>query len=238
MAEVKKEIYGSRPSVLVKKLKENNIDFIQNLWFITCNRAINQNIGTRYLVIIESIDDEVDLKIFNDFIPVYRFAFHNGKYFIKNLRNDEVTSFTNKGEFKDWIITTTDCEFRRGYALGSPNATEFSRFFRENMGSGFTLTDVDFYITDKSVFIEEKTFIQDGLGFLGVGQCFSFGEITNDICPNIDFHIILNDSDDFYLVDFNSIDSNRRNSSTKWGNMVEFDLGEKYSIDEIIRKFK
>lgn len=122
--------------------------------------------------------------------------------------------------------------------MGSKESTWLSAFFREHLGSGFSITDVDFFVTKHSVFIEEKGFIINGCGLLGDGQFRSFAEIKNDICMNIELKIVVIQDDDFYVVDFNSIDPNRKNAKTKWGEMIEFDLGPKYSREEIVRMYK
>ena len=236
MREVKEEAFGSRNSILEDIFIQNNIRFIKNLWFVTCRYKINKDINTRYLVLLED-EQYINLEIFNEFIDVYDVCFAENGVFAKNRRTKVKRIFT-LDEFKKWIIDKTNCKFVESQASGSDLASPLSRFFRENMGKGFSLTDVDFFITEKSVFVEEKTFIQDGVGLLGHGQYISFKEIKKDICPNIDFHIILNDGENFYIVNLDTIDPDRIVDETKWGKMIEFDLGRKYTIDEIIEKYK
>jgi len=105
------------------------------------------------------------------------------------------------------------------------------------MGKGFSFSDVDFFITKKAVFLEEKNFIHNGMGYLGEGQLYTFSEIQSDICRNIDFVIVVNDKDDFYLVNLLSIKPTRYKILPHWGKMIEFDLGEKLTIDDIIKKY-
>ena len=75
--------------------------------------------------------------------------------------------------FKQRIIEITNCKYVNSYAMGSKESTPLSRFFREKMGQGFALTDIDFYLTKNKLFIEEKNFIKDNTGYIGIGQCIS-----------------------------------------------------------------
>ena len=235
MKEVKKEIYGTRDSVIAKHFIDNQIKFIKNIWFVTCRRAINSDRDTRYLVLLEN-DETIDLNIFFENIPVYRVFFSEKSIDVTNVRKNESRSFSGT-EFKNWIIDKTCCKFIKSYASGSTSSTKLSIFFRENMGKGFSLSDVDFFITNKSVFIEEKQFIEGDKGYLGEGQFYTFREIQNDICKNIDFHIILNDNDIFYLVEFSSINQSRFRILPRWGKMIEYDIGPKLTIGEILNKY-
>lgn len=236
MKDVKKEIYGSRKSNLLRIFEDNNIKFIRSLWFVTCRQSINWDVNTRYLVFLEGCQ-KINLSIFSDYINVYNVVFADNGVLAKNLRTNDKKIFSFE-EFKNWIIKKTNCEFIESKAPGSSEASALSIFFRENMGKGFALSDVDFFITNKSILLEEKTFIKNNYGFLGEGQYLTFKEINNDICPNIDFHIVLNDGENFYIVELKSINPNRINNETEWGAMIEFDLGNKYSIDDIIEKYK
>lgn len=237
MRDVKDEKFGSRNSILEDLFEQNNIRFIKNLWFVTCRAKINSDRNTRYLVFIES-NKKINTDIFSSYVPVFRLYIFEDKTIVINLRGNNVEKFYSKEGFRNWIVQKTNCKYVISSSSGSKESSKFSRFFRENMGKGFSLTDVDFFITDKSVFVEEKTFVQNGVGLLGHGQYISFIEIKNDICPKIDFHIVLNDEKDFYLVNLNSIDPGRIVYDQNWGKMIEFDLGRKYTIDEIIEKYK
>ena len=132
----------------------------------------------------------------------------------------------------------THCQFVKSYASGSKKAPWLSKFFRECLGKGFSITDIDFLITKKSILIEEKDFTQGNFGLLGDGQYKSFNEIMHDIYPGIALRIIVNKNDDYYVVDFAEINPDNRNNSTRWGDMIQFDLGRKYSIKEIVRMYK
>lgn len=234
MKDVKEEIFGSRNSIIARYFIDNKIYFIKNIWFITCRRAINADKKTRYLVLLEN-DDKIDLKIFNDDIPVYRVQFKENSIDIIDVRINESQSFLSKNQFREWIVEKTCCQYIQSYASGSANSTGLSVFFRENMGKGFSLSDVDFFITNKSVFLEEKNFIDNNMGYLGEGQLYTFREIQNDICKNIAFNILLNNGNDFYLVNLSSIVPTRFKLLQKWGKMIEYDLGAKLTIEEVIK---
>ena len=70
MRNVKGEVFGSRNSVLAKVFQENQIEYISNIWFLTCRNAINPDISTRYLVLVEK-NDTIDTSIFAHNIPVF-----------------------------------------------------------------------------------------------------------------------------------------------------------------------
>ena len=53
MEEVKEEKFGSRNSILKNIFYKNSIEYIANIWVVTCRQAINNDKNTRYLVIIE-----------------------------------------------------------------------------------------------------------------------------------------------------------------------------------------
>ena len=170
-------------------------------------------------------------------MPVYRVHFNEKSIDILDIRLNKSQSFPSKETFRDWIIEKTCCQLIQSFASGSSSSTNLSVFFRENMGKGFSLSDVDFFITNKSVFLEEKNFIDNNLGYLGEGQLYTFREIQNDICKNIDFNIVLNDKNDFYLVNLSNVGTTRFRILPKWGKMIEYDLGEKLTIDDIIKKY-
>ncbi len=182
-------------------------------------------------------DDEIDFKIFNDNVPVYRIHFKENSIDLRDVRSDEAQSFLSKDEFRDWIVKKTCCQYIQSFASGSACSTNLSVFFRENMGKGFSLSDVDFFITNKSVFLEEKNFVDNNMGYLGEGQLYTFREIQNDICKNIEFNILLSNRNDFYLVNLSSILPTRFKQLPKWGKMIEYDLGEKLTIEDIIKKY-
>ncbi len=242
MKEVKKEIFGSRNSILKNILIENNISYLSNVWVVTCRYAINSNKNTRYLICIE---DEVDdgrardlLKHVGSKIPVINVCINEDTKIISvfNLKTKKESILTYD-MFKKALIKTTCCKYIESYALGSVASTPLSRFFRENMGKGFALTDIDFFITSKGLFIEEKNYIKKDEGYLGVGQCISMKETINDIFKNIDFLIVCFDSNDIYIADVKSIDCKNTIYVEGWGNMVGFKLKNisKYDLLSTLR---
>lgn len=229
MKEVKKEKFGSRKSILKNLLLKSDIVFITNIWVVTCRSAINCDKNSRYLVCIES--DKFDfnhdsiVKNINENISIIHTKFIEDKeqVFVTNIKTKEsgLVSYTR---FKNRIIELTKCKYIDSFAQGSSESTPLSRFFRENMGKGFALTDIDFYLTEKELFIEEKTFVRNNKGYLGVGQCISFQEIVNDIFPDVELKIICISNGKFYMADFKDIDSKNTKVIKGWGEMVEFDV--------------
>lgn len=238
MKEVKEEIYGTRPSVLEGIFVNNNIKFNKQFWFVTCRQNINNDKMTRYLVLIEN-NDVVDTKIFKPYIPVYRVNFIDQTVVkVSDLRSGEITEFTSHEQFKLWVINKTKCEYVNSSATGSTEATALSRFFREKMGKGFALTDIDFYIVNKHIFVEEKTYIENGMGHLGEGQYYSFKEIQNDICHGIKINIVLINQDQFYIVPLESIVSTQIIQHQRWGRMIRFNIGRALNIQDLVQRFK
>ena len=241
MKEVKEEKFNSRNSILKPIFTKNNIDFISNIWIVTCRYSINKNKNSRYLVIIEGEYNEKYksiLEYLNPNITVINVNFNEiekvvSVYNIKTKKSGLLTF----SKFKDRIIELTQCGFIESYALGSNQSSPLSRYFRENMGKGFALTDIDFYLTKTKIFIEEKTFVLKDQGFMGVGQCISFKEFITDIFPNVQILIICSNDLDFYIGNLKNIDCNCVENISGWGNMVPFKL-EKISQKELINLFE
>lgn len=99
MREVKKEVYGSRKSVLAGLFLDNGIQYIHNIWFLTCRAEINQNIKTRYLVLVEN-DDTINTGIFKSYVPIFRFVKSNKKALITDLRNGDQILCNSKREIR------------------------------------------------------------------------------------------------------------------------------------------
>lgn len=238
MEEVKNEKFGSRTSILKSVFIENNIDFISNIWVITCRSAINNDSSTRYLVCIEVEDGELEyedlLNRISQSVPIIsvKFIEEKKRIIIKNLKTETTADVSYNG-FKQRIIEITKCKYVDSFALGSKESTPLSRFFRENMGKGFALTDIDFYLTKRKVFIEEKNFVVGDDGYIGIGQCISFQEIINDIFNDLELKIICIDSDYFYIADFKNIDCYNSRIIRGWGKMVGFKIEKTSKIDLI-----
>ncbi len=229
MEEVKKEKFGSRNSILKDLLQKSKIPFITNIWFVTCRHAINSDKNSRYLVCIES--NELDSKYeniiskINNNVSIIHTVFDENKkqVFVTDIKSKQ-TELLTYTQFKNKILLLTKCKYVDSYALGSSESTPLSRFFRENMGKGLALTDIDFYLTTKEIFIEEKNFIQNNKGYLGVGQCISFKEIVNDIFNNTKLKIICISNEKYYIADFENINCNNFKVISGWGKMVEFEV--------------
>ena len=229
MEEVKEEKFGSRKSTLKDIFIKSNIAFISNIWVVTCRYAINSDKNSRYLVCIESdlFDFNYDsiIKNINNNISIIHANFdeNNKNVVVTNIKTKQ-KGVLNYVQFKNRIIELTKCKYVDSYALGSSESTPLSRFFRENMGKGFALTDIDFYLTNKELFIEEKNFIKNNKGYLGVGQCISFKEIVNDVFKNVKLKIICIADEKYYVADLTNIDCNLSKVITGWGKMVEYDV--------------
>lgn len=234
MKDVKEEVYGTRPSNISRILQTHKIPFLDQIWFITCRRSINPNPTTRYLVLIES-SSEIDLRIFNPDIPIYRISFDHNRARLSNLRANQSFVFS-RTELKEWIIAITGCRFVESHSSGSANATKLSRFFRENMGKAFSLSDVDFYITKKQLFIEEKGFVRGMRGYLGEGQYYTFLEILSEVCRGVGIYIVLNHEDKFHMIDLSRLKSFRKVAIPRWGSMIEFDLEEAINEAEFVKR--
>ncbi len=242
MKEVKEEVFGSRNSNLKDLFVNNGIDFISGIWVVTCIRSINKDVKSRYLICIEGdrYDQSIDgliSRVKNNVSAIHvKFNQDKETVFVKNLRTEQASDISYS-QFKQRIIELTKCKYYKSFAQGSSESTPLSRFFRENMGKGFALTDVDFYLTSKKLFIEEKNFVVENKGYLGVGQCISFKEITNDLFSDISLKIVCASEEMFYLADFSNINCYNQKQIPRWGNMVEFDV-EQISKIEFLKLLK
>ena len=94
-------------------------------------------------------------------MPVYFIKIlKNNQIFLENLRNNKSKTLSYK-EFIEGFTSKLSCEHISSFAKGSTNASSLSMFFREYMGKGFALTDVDFYLGTSNIMIEEKGFVKD-----------------------------------------------------------------------------
>jgi hypothetical protein len=250
-ADVKEEKYGTRRSVLEPILKENGIRYSKNLWLVTCRASVNKDRDTRYLVFLESLSEKgterIDLTLdgFREEIRdrVYCVFLDEEKstVYIKEIKSGQRNE-VSYADFRNLVIRKTDCKYEESYARGSEEATPFSRFFRENMGKGFSLTDVDFVLMTREnhVFVEEKTFIENGNGYLGWGQCLSYNELIKDVLvPQARLYIaFIGDSDEFYIKDLKEIGCQNRKYVEGWGQMVRVALGESLDRENLISWIK
>jgi hypothetical protein len=218
-----------------------SIEYIANLWVVTCRQAINNDKNTRYLVIIEGSFSEKDrdlLSQINANVSIINVIFNEEekKIMIYNLKTKQKAELSYD-RFKQRIIEITKCRYVNSYAMGSKESTPLSRFFRERMGKGFSLTDIDFYLTKKKLFIEEKNFIKDNKGYIGIGQCISFKEIINDIFPKIKLMIICIHNNEFFISNFGTIDCRKSEIINGWGEMVPFYV-KKINKEDLIKILK
>ncbi|WP_452222407.1 hypothetical protein [Lacinutrix salivirga] len=240
MKDVKKEIFGSRKSTLASVLIEHNINFISNIWVVTCRQAINKDKDSRYLVIIEgeyNDDYKQILSQINPEISVINVQFSEDEKSISvhNIKTQEKGNITYS-QFKNRIIALTQCKFVDSFALGSKDSSPLSRFFRENMGKGFALTDLDFYLTKKKLFVEEKNFVNNSTGYIGIGQCISFKEIVLDIFSGLELLLVCTNDTEYFIGDLKTVDCSKSETISGWGKMVPFKV-EKISTTHLINLF-
>ena len=210
-------------------LISEKISFISNIWVITCRNAINNDKNSRYLVCIEGVvinsEYEKIVENINSNISIINVKFdeENKNISINNIKTNQ-SGVINYQQFKNRIIEITKCEYIESFALGSSESSPLSRFFREHMGKAFALTDIDFYLTGKQLFIEEKNFVLKDKGYIGIGQCISFKEIINDIFCNVKLIIVCIDNDQYQIADLNNINCGNFRIIDGWGKMVEFEV--------------
>ena len=186
---------------------------------------------TRYLIFFET--NNFDKDIYNDLKRVIKKQLLSrcfmvvinesvSKIKVKNISNKKIKEY-DSGSFKNAIVRGSNCNFIESYAKGSPKGSRFSVFFRESMGKGFSLTDIDFVISNKSLLIEEKYFVEDeNNGLLSEGQFYSIKELFQDCLNiNIKYKIIGYNDGKYYLKDFGAIKKSLINHP-KWGKMIKF----------------
>ena len=249
--DVKKEIYGSRPSVIEPILKENNVDYIKNIFALTCRAEFNKNKSTRYLILIEFLTpNDLNITLIKRLSNCLRKNLKNrvlGVSLVEEEKkacllfaNDKRKDFSYK-DLKDFLLKKTYCEYRKSYQKGSQESTPLSRFFREHLGKTVSITDIDFFLPDKCLFIEEKNFIKNQnvykVGYLGQGQCFSYRELREDIL-NDDSRILLvfvEHGENFYIQNFTSqINCFRPKKLENWGKMIPVQLGKAVSKEKFL----
>lgn len=252
MKDVKPEIFGTRPKTLSEFFRRNRIDFIENFWLVTCRQSINCDPLTRYIVFFESLNESLNLDLLS--VEWFKEQLRDRVYVIHfdkgglSARITNVISGTNNiftiGELKLWIIELTKCKEVKSSAISTSAATPLSKFFRERMGSGFALTDIDYLLPrerGRSLFIEEKTIISEekNRGYLGHGQAISFTELSSEILNQLDsLYVVSVKEGRIYLNDFKSIDIARTRFLSRWGKMVEFELGKKFTEREFLEFLK
>lgn len=241
--EVKQEIFGSRPSVIEPILQKAGIHYIKDIFILTCRSKFNENKKTRYLVLVEfkseddmnssvleSVSECLNADIKNRVIGV---CLKENQANLLFMDNNDIEEFSIQG-LKDFLLEKTGCPYIESFAQGSEHATALSRFFRENLGKSVSITDIDFFIPNKCLFLEEKTFIEirdnKKYGYLGKGQCLSYRELISDLIDESksSLYLIFVDNSNFYIQKFDkNINCNKTKEVSSWGTMVEIDLDEK-----------
>ncbi len=244
--EVKKEVYGSRPSILEGILRDNGVKYLKHTWLITCRGMFNMDSNTRYLFICEffNLNDlrnaEFPTNLFNERMirRVFGVFVDETKeviYWKSGYGDVEKYSYD---EYIKLVAKLTECKYLESFAKGSEHSTPFSRFFRENMGKGFALTDIDFILPDKNILIEEKTFIKNWRGYLGWGQCLSLKELRSDVLnESVKMYLVFVDrsNDLLYVVeDINSIDCSKTAYLENWGSAVPVELKKPIPKEQFI----
>ncbi len=252
--DVKKEIYGSRPSVIEPILKDYNVDYIKNIFVLTCRAEFNKNKSTRYLILIEfPTPDDLDISLIknlsnclkkdlkNRVVGVSLVEEEKKAYllFVNNV-NNKIKELSYK-DLKDFLLKKTGCKYQESSQKGSQEATPLSRFFREYLGKTVSITDIDFFLPDKCLFMEEKTFIKNKsahkVGYLGQGQCFSYKELRKDIL-NANSRIILvfvENEENFYIQNFTTqINCFKPEELKDWGKMIGIQLGKTISKENFL----
>ena len=226
MKEVKEEVYGSRNSWLKPILESNDIDFFSDLWVATCRNKLNNDKLSRYAVLLESKSNKNVKENIKENVPVYFIKIlKNNQIFLENLRNNKSKTLSYK-EFIKGFTSKLSCEHISSFAKGSTNASSLSVFFREYMGKGFALTDVDFYLGTSNIMIEEKGFVKDNHCYLGIGQCISFTEIIKDIFNNPKFYIISKQDNKYYMSEIIKLNCFNSKEIEGWGKMNPIKVNE------------
>ena len=146
-------------------------------------------------------------------------------------------------ELKNFLLEKTYCQYEQSHEKGSEHATALSRFFRENLGKSVSITDIDFFIPNKCLFLEEKTFIRiienEKYGYLAKGQCFSYKELVDDLIDKnkSSVYLVFVNNKDFYLKKFEkSTNCFKSEYVNKWGDMVKVQLSKNpIKSDDLIK---
>ena len=247
---VKSEVFGSRPSLLKPLLEDiPDITLFSDLWLVTAVARINSDPASRYLLIKECLSrDEffqIDLNLLRPFlkssVPHWLIHLDDGKVLLEweETPYEEVT----EDELVNRIIRETGCRLKPGKGKGSAQASPFSRFFRDKMGGGFSLTDIDYLAVgnDRLAIFEEKSFLSDNGGLVGFGQYLSFAEIHADVLretESVMWWLVFASHDEFLIYDAGVKGFPERETvkHKRWGQMVEISSGELEKVSE--REFK
>jgi hypothetical protein len=247
---VKSEVFGTRPSLLEPIFVDlPDITLFSDLWLITAIEKINPDPDSRYLLIKECLSREeffqTDLNLLQPFLK------KSVPHWLVHLEDDKVmleweeTPYeeVSEDELVNRIIRETGCRLKPGKGKGSAQASPFSRFFRDKMGGGFSLTDIDYLAVgnDRLAIFEEKSFLSDNGGLVGFGQYLSFAEIHADVLretESVMWWLVFASHDEFLIYDAGVKGFPERETvkHKRWGQMVEISSGELEKVSE--REFK
>ena len=247
---VKSEVFGTRPSLLKPLFSDiPDITLFSDLWLITAIEKINPDPASRYLLIKECLSREeffqTDLNLLQPFLK------KSVPHWLVHLEDDKVmleweeTPYeeVSEDELVNRIIRETGCRLKPGKGKGSAQASPFSRFFRDKMGGGFSLTDIDYLAVgnDRLAIFEEKSFLSDNGGLVGFGQYLSFAEIHADVLretESVMWWLVFASHDEFLIYDAGVKGFPERETvkHKRWGQMVEISSGELEKVSE--REFK
>ena len=246
VAMVKSEVFGTRPSLLKPILVDlPDITLFTDLWLITAIEKINPDPLSRYLLIKECLSREeffqTDLNLLQPFlkksVPHWLIHLDDGKVLLEweETPYEEVT----EDELVNRIIRETGCRLKPGKGKGSAQASPFSRFFRDKMGGGFSLTDIDYLAVknDRLAIFEEKSFLSDTGGLVGIGQYLSFAEIHADVVrepESIMWWLVFSSEGKFLIYDAsaNGFPERETIKHKRWGRMVEIPSKELEKVSE------
>lgn len=231
MCKVKEEKFGTRPTNLQSVFDAKGIEVVKGLWLITSIK--NKNKETRYILIIDRNECREDVYIkglidnIKECITCFEISINkDNEVIVVSKNSDDI--YMSYEEFKGIILKTIKAKYIKSSAKGSPNASLFSKFCRENLGSGVSITDIDYFMLrkDKNFIIEEKTLVNNGKCYIGIGQCLSLFELQNDVFINTEV-VVACEYDSYIYVSGDSIGDIKKELKSKivdvpgWGKMVE-----------------
>lgn len=247
-AEVKGEIFGSRPSRIEPLLKSSGISYVKNIFLLTCRARFNRDKKTRYLIVKEftspnslegvaSTLDQISLYV-KEYLQDRIVGIHiNGEREVTLFQRGEAPVKMTYSSLKDYLLSRVNCRYEPSYAKGSKRATPLSRFFREELGKSVSITDIDFFIPELGVFLEEKDYVDREFervyGLLGWGQCLSYRELLCDVIKGASFLLLFLDREFLYFKKLReTLSCNDRISHGKWGNMVKLEPDGRVLLQE------
>lgn len=264
---VKSEIFGSRNSKLIDKIpKDKSLKLIDNLWFCTCLYKFNKNPQTRYIIFYEcfseeqfNIEDVNYLKsYFKSNVSLFKAYITESNIEFLNIYTGEKVIFEHNPEGNNpdaarFILSQVDClcgnlNQANTSIIKNDSVSKFSIFLRRNLYGRLGTTDIDFVINleKQIIFIEEKLYMEETGGSIGLGAYISFNEILRDVVKKDNFHFWImffnNLTGEWYKYDFlkepqqhEKIKDQRRNETRV---LLKYTELEKVDINNFIEGFK